>query len=179
MSSVQMANDTTQRNIHEAYTIIKGDSLIIMEKYSCNLDYRITRTKKRGSRKIITQYYPNYSISSQYSLFAGNYVGVKKDYSEKGELLQTVNYDLLLTECGNCASIFDIAKNIRKDFNVNIENEDEIIGWNIEKSKNLNKTIYKIVCPPKYPDGRPLRGFVYDMKTGKFIEEYKQQRWSY
>lgn len=176
MSSTQIANDTTKINIHEAYTIIKEDSLIIMEKYSYNLDYRITRTTKKGSYKIITRYYPNYSISSQYSVFAGNLIGVKRDYSEKGELQEEINYDRLLTECEDCASLFDIAENIRKDFKINIEKEDEIIRWSIEKDKILNSTVYKIVCPPKYPDGRPYRGLIYDLQTGKFIEEYKAGR---
>ncbi len=172
VSSIRDATDTLKLVILETYDFKKGDSLLHMEKYSPVEYYQLTRSRIGGSFKINYYYYPNYNLKMKTYFFLDRPVGIHKEYSDKGDLLKEVDYDKMTRDRGY-VSILEVAKNMRKDFNINIENESEILRIEVVNDENLNKVVYKIVCPPKYTGSGQLRGFIYDAITGKFIQEYR------
>ncbi|MCS3532835.1 hypothetical protein [Chryseobacterium sp. JUb7] len=172
-SSIQDARDTLKRVVWEVYEFKKEDSLIYMEKLSTVDSYKMIRSKIGGSYKKVYIYHPNYSLFIESHYFLDLPIGHHKKYSGKGDLIEDINYDQIRKDEGYPISIFDIAQNMRNDFKIDIEKEDQILRWRIVKDDDLKKAVYKIACPPKYPDGRPPRGFIYDPVTGKFIEEYR------
>lgn len=173
VSSMRDATDTLKLVILETYEFKKEDSLIYMAKYSLVDYYQLTRNKIGGSYKIDYYYYPNYHLKIKKYFFLDRPIGIHETYSEEGELLKKTNYDQMRIEQGYPISIFDVAKSMRRDFKINIENENEILRWELVRDEDLQRVVYKVVCPAKHPDGRPLRGFTYDAITGKFIAEYR------
>ncbi|MDF2933164.1 MAG: hypothetical protein K0R36_2495 [Chryseobacterium sp.] len=148
ISSTRDATDTLKWVNIETYEFKKRDSLIQMEKHTYGDYYKLTRSRIGGSSKIVSIYYPdNYHIKAQYRYFLERPIGIHKTYSNTGELLKETNYDQIRIEHGLPISIFDVAKNMRKDFKINIENENEIIRWEVVKDEDLNKVVYKIICP--------------------------------
>lgn len=172
VSSIKDATDTLKLNTLETYEFKKGDSLIYMEKHSAFDTYRVVRSKIGGSYKKVCVYHLNYSLFIESYYFLDQPIGDYKKYSDKGLLIEEINYDQIKINEGYPISIFDIAKSMRTDFKINIEMEDQILRWRFAKDNKLQRLVYKIACPPKHPDGRPPRGFVYDAITGKFLEYY-------
>lgn len=171
-SSMRDARDTLKQVILESYEFKKQDSLIYMEKLSTIDTYRVVRSKIGGSYKKVCVYHLNYSLFIESYYFSDKPVGNHKTYSETGKLVKETNYDQIRKDWGCLISIFDVARSIKNDFKINIEKEDQILRWEFVKDDQLQRLVYKIACPPKHPDGRPPRGFVYDAITGKFLEYY-------
>ncbi|MEJ5106804.1 hypothetical protein [Chryseobacterium sp. MYb328] len=164
---------TDKENItsNRTFTYENGGNVITLWQQSSG-EYR-EDVQKKNSVYTTTFLYNQYTYALQYEgLYCkGTPVGIHKKYSKYGKLIEQTDQDLALREIG----VFtrkDMAKIMKRDFNINIEKEDELYMMNAFDKDG--KYFWRIVCrphPEKGADFAPAFAYLFDAQTGKFLSK--------
>ncbi len=153
-----------------------NDSLVSMTYQKDGISFI---TKVFGNYNINYSFYPDLKIKSKsefihaISRMGTLQVGIEKEYDETGSVINEFNWDAASYDVdipGPQKTIWEIAEQIKKDFNFDIITDNSLFGLHIvkdDKTSKVNYFISKLISDKE----KILKtvNYKYDGDTGRFI----------